>query len=104
MLLAEARSWLQRAGRLAGLLPYRFFRLPLCWGYQFSGFPGRLCFNLSPRSRLCRLLLSLSQEEMEAQASRAGSGASGFPGTQTGITRRLRSPPTCLPPNRPVNY
>lgn len=39
---------------------------PFCWGYQSSGFPGWLCFNLSPWSRLCRLLLSLSQEEMEA--------------------------------------
>lgn len=39
---------------------------PFCWGYQSSGFPGWLCFNLSPWSRLCRLLLSLSQKEMEA--------------------------------------
>lgn len=39
---------------------------PFCWGYQSSAFPGWLCFNLSPWSRLCRLLLSLSQEEMEA--------------------------------------
>lgn len=34
------------------------------------------------------------------RVSRAGSGASGLPGTEAGMAPRLRSPPTCLPPNR----
>lgn len=89
-------------GGFPGLLTYRLFRLPFCWGYQFSGFLGWLCFNLSPWSRLRRLPLSLGQEEMEGpRVSRAGSGASGFPGTDAGIAGRLLSPAN-LPPSKPA--
>lgn len=87
-------------GRFPGLLPHRLFRLPFCWTYQFSRFPGWLCFNLSPWSRLRRLPLSPGQEEMEGpRVSRAGSGASGFPGTDAGIAQRLRGPAN-LPPSK----
>ena len=56
-------------GGFPGLLPYRLFWLPFCWGYQSSGFLGWLCFNLSPRSRLRGLPLSLGREEMEDPGS-----------------------------------
>ena len=56
-------------GGFPGLLLYRLFRLPFCWGYQSSGFLGWLCFNLSPWSRLRGLPLSLCREEMEDPGS-----------------------------------
>lgn len=60
-----------KLGGFPGLL-YRLFQLSFCWGYQFSGFLGWLCFNLSPWSRLCRLPLSLGQEEMEGPPGLSG--------------------------------
>lgn len=89
-------------GRFPGLLPHRFLRLPFCWRYQFSRFPGWLCFNLSPWSRLRRLPLSLGQQEME------GPGSLGqalepvdFQEQTLGSPSGSAAPPTCLPPNWP---
>lgn len=89
-------------GGFPGLLSYRLFRLPFCWGYQFSGFPGWLCFNLSPWSRLGRLPLSLSQEEMEGPGSLGQAlEPADFQEQMLGSPGGSEAPPTCLPPNRP---
>lgn len=91
-----------RLGGFPGLLPYRLFRLPFCWGYQFSGFPGWLCFNLSPWSRLHRLPLSLGQEGMEGPGSLGQAlEPADFQEQMLGSPGGFTAPPTCLPPNRP---
>lgn len=92
-------------GGFPGLLTYRLFQLPFCWGYQFSGFLGWLCFNLSPWSRLRRLPLSLGQEEMEGPGSLGQAlEPADFQEQMLGSQGGSSAPPTCLPPNRPVNY
>lgn len=89
-------------GGFPGLLPYRLFRLPFCWGCQFSGFLGWLCFNLSPRSRLRRLPLSLGREEMEGPGSLGQAlEPADFQEQMLESPGGSAAPPTCLPPNRP---